>query len=169
MSGKSIFWAAEKEKWQPNQYYRSIWTLLLFYQFLELISQHLRGQLHSLKQKFGGHRLSGMTPAFILSRWEATEGPSHSWTRLPPGTSHQHRDCMAINKHLQCGWIILHFLVINTASKAPTEGMQIKMLNQTQKRNLKINFRFPKKRPGIIIKTRNSQLQLLHFLILGQN
>ena len=38
-----------------------------------------------------------------------------------------------------------------------------------QKKNLKINLRFLKKRPGKIIKACNSQIQLLHFLILEQN
>lgn len=49
------------------------------------------------------------------------------------------------------------------------EGRQIKMLNQAQKRNLKINLRFSKKRLGRVIKTHNFQLQQLRFLILGQN
>ena len=96
-----------------------------------------------------------------------TQGPDD-----PLDTAHQDQGCLADNKHLRCGWLILHFLVINSAGKVPPtpqEGRQIKILNQTQKRNLKINLRFLKKRPGKIIKACNSQLQLLHFIILGQN
>ena len=87
----------------------------------------------------------------------------------PMDTAHQDQGCLAGNKHLQCGWLILHFLVIYSVDKTLTEGRQIKMLNQTQKKNLKINLRFLKKRPGKIIKACNSQLQLLLFLIVDQN
>lgn len=44
----------KKEKWQADQYYRGIWSLLLLHQWLEVISQRPRGQSQTLKQKFRG-------------------------------------------------------------------------------------------------------------------
>ena len=143
---------------------------LLFYQFWELISQPPQGTASQFKTKVQRPLPVRHDSSFHSDQggWEMkdllTQGPDD-----PMDTAHQDQGCLAGNKHLQCGWLILYFLVINSADKAPTEGRQIKMLNQTQKKNLKINLRFLKKRPGKIIKACNSQLQLLHFLILEQN
>lgn len=141
----------KKEKWQPDQYYRGIWTLLLFHQWLEVISHHLRGQPQTLKQKCGGllsagHHFCFLPPSRVELKAFFTEA------RRPLAPSSHSQNGWTDNKSLG-GWLILHFPVSNTVHIAPTEGLQIKMLNQTGKRNLEINFRFLQKRPGRIMKT----------------
>ena len=72
-----------------------------------------------------------MTPAFILiklsGRWRTFLHNDQM------SASHQDQGCSAGNKHLLCGWLILHFLVISSACKAHTESRQIKMLNSEKK------------------------------------
>lgn len=59
----------KKEKWHSNQYYTGIWTLLLFHQWLEVISQHLRGPSQTLKQKFRGLLSTVCDFCFIPPSW----------------------------------------------------------------------------------------------------